>query len=282
MRHAWSCLAGLVVAAAPAAAQVSARADVSAAGRYVWHGISRSAGLVAQPALALGLRVHRLSLEGGGVLHYELDAASAGELSETGAGGRHLGEQDLWGQASFVLGPTRVHAGLVRYVFRGDSGTGGVGSARNTTEVFASLSTTSRYLNPTVEAWWDVERVRGAYLKGSVDLPVLGWPFPPYAFVFVQGELGLNVGQGPNPARPAELVNFATRGITHVGLGLGTEVQLRRLSGIGLATLALGVRSQLNVDDATKFDGPGRRRDFVLWLWSGITMVLGEAKGSVR
>jgi len=59
-------------------------------------------------------------------------------------------------------------------------------------------------------------------------------------------------------------------------------VQLRRLSGIGLATLALGVRSQLNVDDATKFDGPGRRRDFVLWLWSGITMVLGEAKGSVR
>ena len=282
MRHAWSCLAGLVVAAAPAAAQVSARADVSAGGRYVWHGISRSAGLVAQPSLALGLRVHRLSFESGGVLHYELDAASAGELSETGAGGRHLGEQDLWGQASFVLGPTRVHAGLVRYVFRGDSGTGGVGSARNTTEVFALVSTTSRYLNPTVEAWWDVERVRGAYLKGSVDLPVLGWPFPPYAFVFVQGELGLNVGQGPNPARPAELVNFATRGITHVGLGLGTEVQLRRLSGIGLATLALGVRSQLNVDDATKFDGPGRRRDFVLWLWSGITMVLGEAKGSVR
>src|SRR5207247_10616880 len=109
-----------------------------------------------------------------------LDAASAGELSETGAGGRHLGEQDLWGQASFVLGPTRVHAGLVRYVFRGDSGTGGVGSARNTTEVFASLSTTRRYINPTVEARWDVERVRRAYLKGSRDVPVRGSPSARY------------------------------------------------------------------------------------------------------
>ena len=270
------------MAAVPVAAQLSARADVSAGGRYVWHGISRSAGLVAQPSLALGLRIHRLSLESGGVLHYELDPASTGELSESGAGGRPLGEQDLWGQTSFTLGPTRLHAGLVRYVFRGDSGTGGVGPAHNTTEVFASVSTTTRYFNPTLEGWWDVDRVRGAFFRGSFDFPVLGWPFPPYAFVFVQGELGLNIGQGPNPDRPAELANFATKGITHVGLGLGTEVQVRRLSGIGLVTLGLGLRSQLNVDDATKFDGPGHRQDFIVWLWTGITMVLGEAKGSLR
>ena len=257
------------------AAQLTARMDVSVEGRYVWHGISRAAGLVAQPSLALGLRVHRVSLEGGAVLHYELDRATAGELSETGAGGRHLGEADLWGRAMFVLGPTRLHAGIVRYVFRGDSTQGGLGPARNTTEVFASLSTTSRYLNPTLEAWWDVERVRGAYLQAALDLPVLGWPFPPYAFVFVQGEMGLNVGQGPNPARPGELANFATRGITHVGLGLGTEVRAGRLFGIGSTTLAFVARSQLNADDATKFDGPGRSRDFVVWLWTGITIVLG-------
>ncbi len=254
----------------PAAAQFSARTDVSAAGRYVWHGISRAAGPVAQPSLAAGLRVHRLSLESGAVLHYELDRASAGELSETGAGGRHLGEQNLWGQASLALGPTRLHVGLVRYMFRGDAGQGGMGPARNTTEVFASLSTSSRYLVPTVEAWWDVERVRGAFLRAALDLPVLGWPFPPYAFVFVQTEMGVNVGQGPNPARPGELANFAKRGITHFGLGLGTEVRAGRS-----ATLAFGARSQLNVDAATKADGPGRTRDFVVWLWSGITILLG-------
>ena len=264
-----------MVAAPPTAAQLSARADVFAGGRYVWHGISRAAGFVAQPSFAVGLRSRGVSLEGGAVLHYELDRVSAGELSETGAGGGHLGEQDFWGRASFILGPTRLHAGIVRYVFRGDAAQGGVGSARNTTEVFASLSTTSRYLNPTLEASWDVERVRGAFLRASFDLPVLGWPFPPYAFVFVQGEMGLNVGQEPNPARPAELANFAGRGITHVGLGLGTEVRAGHLSNIGSATLAFGVRSQLNADDATRVDGAGRTRDFVVWLWTGITVVLG-------
>jgi len=275
VRHAWSCLAGLVVAAPPAAAQLSARTDLSAGGRYVWHGISRAAGLVAQPSLAVGLRVHRFSLESGAVLHYELDRVSSGELSETGAGGRHLGEEDLWGRASLLVGPTRLDAGVVRYGFRGDSGTGGLGPARNTTELYAALSITSSYLNPSLEAWWDVERVRGAFLRAAFDLPVLGWPFPPYAFAFVQGDMGLNVGQGPNPARPGELANFAGRGITHVGLGAGAEVRARRVSGIGWATLAVGVRSQLNLDDATRFDGAGRNRDFSAWLWTGITVVVG-------
>ena len=269
------------MAASPATAQLSVRTDVSVGGRYVWHGISRAAGLGAQPSLALGLRVHRVSLQSGAVLHYELDRTSAGELSETGTGGRHLGEHDFWGQASFILGPTRVHAGVARYVFRGNPVQGGVGPARNTTEVFASVSTTSRYLNPTLEAWWDVERVHGAFLRASLDLPVLGWPFPPYAFLFINGELGLNVGQGPNPTRPGELANFAGRGITHVGLGFGTEVRAGRLSGLGTARVGFGARSQLNVDDATRVDGPGRTRDFVVWLWMGMTLVLGgEARNA--
>jgi len=280
MGYRWSCVIGWLLAAPPAAAQLSARADVSAGGRYVWHGISRAAGLVAQPSLAMGLRLPRLSLEGGAVLHYELDRVSAGELSETGADDRHLGEEDFWGRAALVIGPTRLHAGVVRYVFRGDPAQGGVGSARNTTEIYASLSTTSRYVNPTLEAWWDVERVRGAFLRASVDLPVLGWPFPPYAFVFVQGEMGLNVGQGPNAARPAELTNFAARGPTHVGLGMGTELRAWRLSSIGWTTLALGLRSQINLDDATRIDGTGRKRDVNVWLWTGITVVLGgDARG---
>lgn len=275
MRYVWLCLTGLTVATPPAVAQLSARADVSTGGRYVWHGISRAAGLVAQPSVAVGFRVHSLSLESGAVLHYELDHVSTGELSETGAGGRHLGEEDVWGRASLMVGPTRLDAGVVRYRFRGDSGTGGLGPARNTTEVYAAYSVTSSYVNPSLEAWWDVERVRGAFLRAAFDLPVLGWPFPPYAFAFVQGDLGLNVGQGPNAARPGELANFADRGITHVGLGVGAEMRARPLSGIGLATLAVGVRSQLNLDDATRFNGTGRNRDFSVWLWTGITVVVG-------
>jgi hypothetical protein len=55
-----------------------------------------------------------------------------------------------------------------------------------------------------------------------------------------------------------------------------------RLSGIGSATVAFGARSQLNADDAAKFDGPGRTRDFVVWLWMGTTIVLGGNTRNVQ
>ena len=282
MRHAWLCVTELIVVAAPATAQFSGRADVMAGGRYVWHGISRAGGLVAQPSMAVGLRVRSISLEGGAVLHYELDHVSPGELSESGAGGSRLGEEDFWGRALLTLGTARLQSGVVRYVFRGDSGSGGVGPARNTTEVYAALTSASSTFNPVLEAWWDVDRVRGAFLRASVDVPILGWPFPPYIFGFVEGDAGLNLGQGPNPARPGELANFARRGITHVGLGVGAEMRAKRLPAIGLTTLALGLRTQLNLDDATRVDGVGRRRDFLVWAWTGMTVVVGGDARSLR
>jgi hypothetical protein len=264
----------MIVLAAPATAQLSGRADVSLGGRYVWHGVSRASGLLAQPSLAVGLRVGTLSLEGGAVLHYELDRVSPGELSEIGSGDPGLGEKDFWGRASLILGPARLQAGVVRYVFRGDP-------ARSTTEVYAGLTMTGRFTQ-VYEAWWDVDRVRGAFLRASVDLPVLAWPFPPAAFVFVEGDVGLNVGQGPNAARPSDLANFAARGVTHVGLGAGAEVRAGRLGSIGWATLGAGVRSQINLDEATRGDGVGRNRDFLVWLWTGMTVVLGGDARSLR
>jgi hypothetical protein len=272
MRYRWSHVTALMVLAAPAAAQLSGRADVTAGGRYLWHGISRAGGLVAQPSLAVGLRVRRISLEGGAVLHYELDHVSPGELSESGVGGPRLGEEDLWGRASLTLGWVRLQSGVVRYLFRGDSTADGLGPGSNTTEVYAALSGASSRFNPALEAWWDVDRVHGAFLRASVDVPILGWPFAPYTFGFVEGEAGLNLGQ----------VNFARRGVTHAGLGVGVETRPKRLPGVGLTTLAAGLRSQLNLDDATRFNGAGKRRDFLFWAWTGMTVVMGGDARSLR
>ena len=91
-------------------------------------------------------------------------------------------------------------------------------------------------------------------------------------------------GEDPGPLAGVPVAlkdNFATRGITHVGLGLGTELGMGHLSGLGTAKLAFGARSQLNVDDATRVNGPGRTRDFVVWLWMGMTLVVGgEARNA--
>lgn len=274
-RVVWSALANLAVAFSPAAAQVALRFDATTSTRYVWHGISRAAGMTAQPSLAAGVRVGRLSLEGGAVRHYELDRVAGGELSEVGAGNRHLGEDDLWGRVALQVGPARLDGGVVRYLFHGDSTRGGLGADRNTTELYAGLSVSGTYFNPTLEAWWDVDRVRGAYLRASVSEPILGWPFPPYVFTFLDGDIGLNLGQGPNASRPRDAANFADRGVTHAGIG--AEVQLRGGPGRGAGsfTLSVGCRTQINIDDAARFNGLGRSNDIVVWAWTGVTLVLG-------
>jgi hypothetical protein len=256
-----------LLVAAPAAAQLSARADLSVDGRYVWHGISRAAGVLGQPSLAVGLQLRSVSMEGGAVFHYELDAADPGELSEIGVGEQQLGEENFWGRASLDIGSLRLQSGVVRYVFHGDPTQGGLGSDRNTTEVYAALSKSGKYLHPSLQAWWDVERGGGAFVDASTYLAGLGWPFPQYAFVYAEGDVGLSLGHA----------DFSGDGITHVGLGLGTQVAVTRT-----LTFGAGVRSQLNLDDATTVNGATQRRDFNAWLWTGFTVALGGAARGQR
>ena len=273
-------LTGLFALLPPAAAQLSARFDVSFSNRYVWHGISRAAGALLQPSFASGFRLGRLSLEGGAVRHYELDRVASGELSEAGAGDGHLGEDDVWGRAVWGMGAARVHAGVVRYLFHGDSARGGLGPGRNTTEWYGAVSTTGTYLNSSLEVWSDVDRVRGTFLRYSVSAPALAWPFPPFVFAFVDGDIGLNLGQGPDPSQPGRVANFAGRGVTHAGVGAALELRARRTPGVGWTTVAAGFRVQLNLDDATRANGVGRTRDLGGWLWMSATVLLGgEARG---
>jgi hypothetical protein len=243
--------------------------------RYVWHGLSRAAGAVLQPSAAVGVRHGGLTLDGGWVGHYELDEVQAGELSETGIGNRTLGEDDLWARGGLRLGSFQLHAGVVHYRFHGTEAAGGVGTARNTTEIYGAFSATSLYLNPTLEYWHDVDRVRGAFLRASASLPLLGWPYPPYVFLFIDGDVGVNLGQGPDPAHPRQLANFADRGLTHTSLGVTADLRSFHWAPWAKGTIALGLRSQLNFDEATRADGAGRQADLVFWAWTGVTVVLG-------
>ena len=280
VRAVWLGLTGPVALLPPAAAQLSARLDVSVASRYVWHGISRAAGTILQPSLGAGLRLGRLALEGGAVRHYELDAVASGELSEAGARIGHLGEDDVWGRAALDLGSARLHAGVVRYLFNGDSTRGGLGPGWNTTELYGAMSTTGSYLNSSLEIWSDVDRVRGTFLRYSASAPILPWPFPPFVFTFVDGDLGLNLGQGPDPSQPGRVANFAGRGVTHAGVGAGLELRSGRTPGVERTTIAVGFRAQANFDEATRANGVGRSKDLISWVWMGVTVLLGgEARG---
>jgi hypothetical protein len=260
----------------PLSAQPVARLDLAASSRYVWHGLSRAAGLVLQPSLAVGYQLRGFSLASGLARHYELDGVSPGELSELRNSGGHLGEDDFWVQADVVLGSVRLRSGIVRYVFRAASPPqGGVGPLGNTTEAYFAAGVTSTYLNPSVEAWWDVARVRGGFLRVSASTPAVGWPIEPFVFLSLGGEIGVNLGQAADPTRPADLANFSRRGLTHAGLALDLLFRVSRWPGLGSANLNLGLNSQLNLDDATRYDGSGRSQKVILWLSAGITLLLG-------
>jgi hypothetical protein len=271
-----------VAVARPAAAQYTARADVTMGGRHVWHGLSRAAGLVLQPSIGFGLRSGQWSADGGLVRNYELDRVVAGELSQAGVGGGRLGEDDLWARTTLDLREMQVSLGVARYVFRGRASAGGMGSDRSTTEIFGTLSPKDLYLNPSLEAWVDVGRVRGVYFRASTHMPVLAYPLQPFVFVYLETELGLNVGQGPNSSRPLDLANFAERGITHAGFGATVERRQGHWPGVGLWLLSAGARLQLNFDEATRFNGENRSADFSVWLWAGTTVVLGRDVRDVR
>ncbi len=259
----------------PLAAQLTARLDLAPSTRYVWHGLSRAAGGVIQSSAAAGLRLQRFTIAGGVVRHFEWDRPAPGGLSQLGDGDGHTGEDDIWAQGAFDLGRLRFRSGVVRYVFRGKTPVGGAGPLDNTTEVYVAVDATSRYVNPTLEAWWDVGRVRGGFLRATATSPVLGWPFEPFFVVALTGEVGVNLGQEPDPARPADLANFAGRGVTHTALGLKIARRLHYWSGVGSASLDLGVNTQLNFDNATRYDGVGRSRNVIVWLSVGITALLG-------
>ena len=278
-------LAGLLLpllAAGPLPAQFSTRLDLSSSNRYVWHGLSRAAGIVLQPSLAVGYQFHGLTLASGLARHYELDRVSPDELSELGNSNGYLGEDDLWVQADLAVGKVRLRSGLVRYLFRGAVPQGGGGPLGNTTETYLALGATTAYLNPLLEAWWDVDRVRGGFLRASASSPVMGWPIEPFFFVALDGEVGVNLGQAPDPSQPGDLANFSDRGLTHAALGLNFFFRASQWPGLGSANINLALNSQLNLDDATRYNGIGRTKHLIVWLSAGVTLLFGGEARTLR
>jgi hypothetical protein len=203
-------------------------------------------------------------------------------LSQVGADGGHVGEDDVWAEAAFESGRLRFRTGVLHYVFRGESLEGGAGPMTNTTEIYAAASGNSPYLNPALELWWDVGTIQGGFVRGSVSSPVIGWPFEPFFFAVLTGDVGVNVSQGPDPATSDDLANFASSGVTHVGLGMTIDRRLHHWRGWGAASLGLGLNGQLNLDQATRYNGTGPSRNLMFWLSVGVTFLLGGEARTLR
>src|SRR5216117_4575952 len=123
----------------PAYAQGYLALDAVVSSPYVWRGVTRANGWVAQPEGFVSVKVGGGFLSGGAWASYELGPAGPGDLSDLGTGQAGLAEVNYWGQATRSLGLMQAALGGIRYAFRGAATGAGRTRADNTTELYVEL-----------------------------------------------------------------------------------------------------------------------------------------------
>ena len=275
---AWSRLA-LAVAAlallAPAArAQASLGLDVQVASRYRWRGITRGQTWVVQPALfgSTGEWCPALNgvcwgLSAGVWTNWQIGVVGADELSDLPPGRRGLSEWDGWAEINVRGELLDAAAGAVRYMYPSADVGGFRTPGDNTTELYARLHLPRvPWVKPSLVAWLDVDRVKGAFIEASGvgGLPLL----PMVANLDLGAAAGYSLGQERNLASPSEDFNSAQRGFTYLEFTTGPSFNLAPIPRVQTLRGAIIVHLQVSLDDLTRRASrlPGITRDAFCWI----------------
>jgi uncharacterized protein (TIGR02001 family) len=251
-----------LLAAGPAAAQAALTADAGFYNAYIWRGVSLTNQFVAQPDLYLTLPAGGGAAVFGGWSNVDLGRYDGtGDLSEGGGvSSLDVTEVDLWAEYGHPLTPTLAGtAGVLTYLFPNTAGL--TNSANRTVEVYGKLQATGVPLAPKLAAWYDVDKVNGAYLEASVSQPLrLVAKFP-----LTLGALaGFSAGQGVNASDPTEVANFAGNRLTHLDLSATGALTA------GPVTIAPTAHFYILNDDLTTVTRLGTTKD--VKAWAGVTL----------
>jgi hypothetical protein len=255
------------------AAQVVFTTDAGAYNAYVWRGVTLTNQVVLQPDAYLAIPA------GGGsaVIGFwgNIDAGQyddpVNDLSEGGGtSSLNATELNIWAEYSHGLAPRLSGTiGSLLYLFPNESGL--TNDANRTLEIYGKLQLAAP-LSPKLAAWYDVDKVKGLYLEGSVSQPIGGIP----GFPVTLGALaGFSGGQGLNSADPTEVANFAGNTLTHVDLAATGALSL------GPITVSPTIHFLIVNDDFTRITKPGVSKDAK--AWAGLSLSWSQTlTGSTR
>jgi hypothetical protein len=213
----------------------------------------------------------KASLTGGGWANIDIakydDAKN--DLSESGGSSAfNLAEFDWWGEIGVPVGVATLTAGATGYIFPNPASSGGFTSDFNTVEVYGKVALDTP-LNPKVSAYYDVDKVKGLYVEGSVSH---GLPLGPKTLTL--GALaGWTGGQEINTSKPKEFFNFNDNGLTHVDLSASMGFSAGSLS------ITPSIHGVITSDDFTKITKPSAT-DTGFKLWGGVTISWSKALGA--
>ena len=257
-------LAALVVAS-PAAAQVTVGADAALFSSYVWRGLHFTSKPVIQPDLYVTVPVGKASFTAGGWGNVEIGKYDgANDISEGGGlAGPDFAEFDWWGELAVPVGLLTVTPGVTGYVYPNK---GGLTKANNTIEVYTKLAL-GTVLSPKVNLYYDVDKIKGLYVEGSLSHGVpLG-----ASTLTVGGLVGFSAGQEINSSKPTESANFKDSGLTHIDLFASAGFSA------GSLTFTPSIHLVHGNDEFTKFTSLNKKHD--VKLWGGVTISWSKAFG---
>jgi hypothetical protein len=241
----------LVLWAAGASAQYYLGADATIAWPYVWRGLTRANCLTAAPEVFATIEHKRVFFSAGawGILER---GATASRLSDRSSATGGFAEWDWWVQGARRFGPVDASLGFIHYHYPDTVARAGRPTRAPTSEVYATLRASAKYLAPGVSVYWDFERVQGWYIEAYVAVPAFAspWVGPPSFWIYVTALVGYSLGQGVNSADVMQAANFAGNGFTHVDLSVafGAPRFLRRPN----TSWQVDAHLQINIDPLTQ------------------------------
>jgi hypothetical protein len=253
--------------ARPALGQATVGADLSLFSGYVWRGISVTNRPVGQPNAYVAFPAGGTTVTVGGWANVDLGRYNdTDDFSQSGGvSGLNLAEFDPWAEVSVPAGKATLTGGVVGYVFPNDFG---ATEDLNTWEVYGKVGLAVP-LSPKLAVYYDVDKVNGAYIEGSIAHSV-----PLGSVSLALGALaGVSAGQA-EADDPDELNNFVENGFTHLDLSAGVPFTA------GIFTLTPVLHLVVNGDEITKFTSPGEEND--LKLWGGLTIGWSRAFGATE
>jgi hypothetical protein len=251
---------------ADASGQVVVTSDAGAFNAYVWRGVTLTNRFVLQPDLYV-----TFPAGGGSVVLGGWGSIEAGQyddpvndLSEGGGtSGFNATEVDLWAEYGHSLGSNLTGTfGGILYLFPNDAGL--TNEVNRTVELYGKLQA-GIPLSPKLSAWYDVDKVSGLYLEGSVTQPLAIPGFP----VTLGALAGFSAGQGPNENDPTQIANFASNTLTHVDLSASGAL------AIGPLAVAPTLHFLILNDELTQITKPAVSRD--VKAWAGVTLTWSKA-----
>jgi uncharacterized protein (TIGR02001 family) len=239
---------------ASAQAQVGLSVTAGLFSDYVWRGLSLTNKPVLQPDVSLSFTAGKATITGGGWANIELGRYDgANDIGEGGGlGSFDLTEFDPYAEVSVPVGKATLTGGVIGYIYPNDAG---LTSDANTVELYGTVAFDVP-LAPTFGIWYDVDKIKGAYLEAGVTHSL---PVTPSIALDLGALAGFSAGQGTS-TDPNESLNFNDDGLTHLDFSVGTTF------AAGSVSIAPMVHLIYNNDDFTRITGATSDSDFKAWF----------------